>query len=77
MKTWIRTENGVVKQVMVCADLPAGEDTWEEYPYPCDLAGAGARGAINVAGMILSDFDSQGNLPGVIQPEAMYPEPEV
>lgn len=69
MKTWIRTEDNTVKQVIVANNCPAGEDTWEEYPYPCDLAGAGTRGAINVAGMLLSDFDSQGNLPKVIQPE--------
>jgi len=63
MKTWIRTENGIVKAVMVCADEPAGSDEWIEYPYPCDLAGAGTRGAINVAGMPITDFDNEGSLP--------------
>ena len=63
MKTWIHTEDGIIKAVMVCEDKPVGTDIWLEYPYPCDLAGAGIRGAINVAGMALADFGSGGNLP--------------
>jgi len=56
MKTWIRTEDGVIKQVIVAQDLPAGDDNWEEYPYPSDLAGAG-----NISGRSLTEFDEIGN----------------
>ena len=63
MKTWVHVENEIVIAVMVCEDRPAGEGDWIEYPYPCDIAGAGSHGAINAAGMSLNEFDADGNLP--------------
>jgi len=56
MKTWVRVESGIVKAVIAAADKPAGNETWIEYPYPCDLAGPG-----NVAGTVLTDYDEVGN----------------
>ena len=56
MKTWVRVESGIIKAVIVAADKPAGNETWLEYPYPCDLAGPG-----NIAGTNIDGYDSDGN----------------
>lgn len=56
MKTWVRVENGIIKAVIVAADKPAGNETWFEYPYPCDLSGPQ-----NIAGTMLTDYDEVGN----------------
>lgn len=66
MQTWIRMTEGVIKQVIVAMESPG--EGWVQYPYYCDLAGAG-----NIAGRNISEFDELGNFLPVEEPSAEEP----
>jgi len=56
VKAWVRTEEEIIASVIVANDRPAGNEEWNEYPFPSDIGGPA-----NIAGRSIHEFDENGN----------------